>query len=134
MVATFAVVSAIQFFASKELLISAYDPDMARALGINVNLWNTVFYVALGFAVAVAIRGVGALLTFTLLVAPGAAALCFVSGLGAAFLAATVIGLTATVAGVLGSYVFDFPTGPTIVAILAVIFAVSYGYAAIRGN
>ena len=33
MVATFAVVSAIQFFASKELLISAYDPDMARALG-----------------------------------------------------------------------------------------------------
>ncbi len=134
MVATFAIVGALQFFASKELLISAYDPDMARALGINVNLWNTVFYVALGFAVAIAIRGVGALLTFTLLVAPGAAALCFVRGLGAAFVVATTMGLVATVAGVFASYLFDFPTGPTIVAILAAVFALSYGYAAIRGT
>jgi len=134
MAATFAIVGLLQYFASKEFLISAYDPDMARALGINVNLWNTVFYVALGFAVAIAIRGVGALLTFTLLVAPGAAALCFVRGLRDAFVVATAVGVIATIAGVFASYLLDFPTGPTIVAILAAIFALSYGYAALRGN
>ena len=85
MAATFTVVAVLQFVASKEFLVAAYDPDMARALGINVNLWNTIFYVALGVAVAIAIRAVGALLTFTMLVAPGASALCFVRGLSGAF-------------------------------------------------
>jgi ABC-type Mn2+/Zn2+ transport system permease subunit len=132
MVVAFAIVGAIQFLAAKEFLISAYDPDMARALGINVNLWNTIFYVALGVAVAIAIRGVGALLTFTLLVAPGAAALLVAQRLGTAFVIATAVGLVATVFGVFGSYWLDLPTGPTIVALLAAFFALGYGYAAIR--
>ena len=57
MVVAFAAVLAVQYLAVKEFLIMAYDPDMARALGISVGLWNTVFYVALGVAVAIAIRG-----------------------------------------------------------------------------
>jgi zinc transport system permease protein len=132
MVAAFALIGALQFFAAKEFLIAAYDPDMAQSLGIRVNLWNTIFYVALGVAVAIAIRGVGALLTFTLLVAPGAAALCFASRLGSAFVIATIFGLAACIIGVFGSYWLDFPTGPTIVALLAALFALSYGYAALR--
>ena len=62
MLVAFALVIAIQYFAYKEFLIVAYDPDMARALGIRVDLWNTIFYVTAGVAVAIAIRGVGALL------------------------------------------------------------------------
>jgi ABC-type Mn2+/Zn2+ transport system permease subunit len=132
MVVAFAAVAAIQYFAAKEFLIVAYDPDMARALGIRVDLWNTIFYVALGVAVAIAIRGVGALLAFTLLVAPGAAALCVVASLRAAFALATVIGVVATVAGIAGSYWLDLPTGPAIVGILAVVFGLSYLWAAAR--
>jgi len=50
-----------------------------------------------------------------------------------AFIFATTVGVIATV-GVFASYLLDFPTGPTIVAILAAIFALSYGYAALRPN
>jgi ABC-type Mn2+/Zn2+ transport system permease subunit len=132
MATAFAIVGLLQFVASKEFLISAYDPDMARALGINVNLWNTVFYVALGIAVAIAIRAVGALLTFTLLVAPGAAALCIAGRLSSAFGLATTIGFVATVAGVVLSYWLDFPTGPTIVGLLTIFFVLTYGCAALR--
>lgn len=132
MLVAFALVLAVQFLAYKEFLIAAYDPDMARALGIQVNLWNTIFYVTIGVAVAIAIRAVGALLTFTLLVAPGAAALCIAGSLGAAFALATVLSLICTVAGIFGSYWFDLPTGPAIVAILAAVFAASYAWAAAR--
>ena len=83
-------------------------------------------------AVAIAIRGVGALLAFTLLVAPGAAALSVVGSLRAAFVLATVIGVVATVVGIAGSYWLDLPTGPTIVGILAVVFGLSYLWAATR--
>jgi ABC-type Mn2+/Zn2+ transport system permease subunit len=133
MVIAFALVLAIQYLAYKEFLIAAYDPDMARALGIRVGFWNTIFYVTVGVAVAIAIRGVGALLTFTLLVAPGAAALSLAASLRRAFTLATVFGLAATVAGVFASYWLDLPTGPAIVAILAAVFGVSYGYAALAG-
>ncbi len=132
MVVVFAIVLAIQYLAAKEFLIIAYDPDMARALGISVNLWNTVFYVTVGVAVALAIRAVGALLAFALLVAPGAIALCMVDRLGSAFTLATVVGIAATVIGIFGSYWFDLPTGPTIVGLLAALFALSYVYAAMK--
>ncbi|MGH7949139.1 MAG: metal ABC transporter permease, partial [Candidatus Binataceae bacterium] len=117
------------YFAHKEFLFSAYDPDTARAVGIRVTLWNTLFYVTAGVAVAVAIRAVGALVTFALLVAPGAAALSVARSLKGAFAFATVLGVTSSIAGVACSYWFDTPTGPTIVAILAVAFSLSYLYA-----
>jgi zinc transport system permease protein len=126
MLAAFAIVLAIQYLASKEFLIVAYDPDMARALGIRVDLWNTIFYVTAGVAVAIAIRGVGALLTFTMLVAPGAAALCVAGSLSVAFVVATSLGLICSLLGIFASYWFDLPTGPTIVAFLALSFAASY--------
>ena len=132
MVVAFSLVLAIQYLAYKEFLIIAYDPDMARALGIRVALWNTIFYVTVGVAVAIAIRGVGALLTFTLLVAPGAAALCLAERLAVAFAIATVSSVAATLGGIFVSYWFDLPTGPTIVALLSLLFAVSYAYAALR--
>lgn len=131
--AAFILVSAIQYLAYKEFLIAAYDPDMARALGIRVGLWNTVFYVTVGLAVAIAIRAVGALLTFTLLVAPGATALCLSDRLSRAFGLAAVLGVVATVAGVWGSYWLDLPTGPAIVGLLAACFALGYGYSRLWG-
>jgi ABC-type Mn2+/Zn2+ transport system permease subunit len=126
LVGVFGVLSLLQYLAAKEFLISAYDPDMGRTLGIRVGLWNMIFYGALGVAVAVAIRAVGALLTFTLLVAPGAAALCLTGRLSRAFKIALALGVAAAAAGVVVSYQYDLPTGPTIVAILPGFFAVSF--------
>jgi len=130
----FAVVLAVQYLFSKEFLIAAYDPDMARVLGIRAGLWNGIFYVTLGVAVAVAIRGVGALLSFTLLVAPAAAALVVARSLRGAFTIAAVVGLGCTMLGSFASYWLDTPTGPTIVAVLAVPFVLTYFYAAISGQ
>ncbi len=132
MAAVFGALSLLQYLASKEFLISAYDPDMGRTLGIAVGAWNMIFYGALGVAVAVAIRAVGALLTFTLLVAPGASALCLTERLSRAFKIAIAVGVAASIAGVFLSYQFDLPTGSTIVGILAVLFALSFAAGRLR--
>lgn len=126
MAIVFALIGLLQFFAAKEFLISAYDPDMGRTLGIKVGVWNMIFYGALGLAVAVAIRAVGALLTFTLLVAPGASALCLTERLSRTFKIALAMGVVASVSGVMVSYQWDLPTGSTIVAILVTFFVISY--------
>lgn len=125
----FGLLTALQYFASKEFLISAYDPDMGRALGIPVGVWNMIFYGAVGLAVAISIRAVGALLTFSMLVAPGASALCLTESLGLAFLLSLGMGLAASAGGVVLSYQYDLPTGPTIVAVLVVFFVSSFAAA-----
>jgi zinc transport system permease protein len=134
MAIVFGLISVLQYFAAKEFLISAYDPDMGRTLGIRVGMWNMIFYGALGLAVAVAIRAVGALLTFTLLVAPGASALCLTERLSRTFKIALTLGIVASIAGVAISYQFDLPTGSTIVAILVVFFIISFGIGQMRKN
>jgi len=91
-----------------------------------------IFYGALGLAVAVAIRAVGALLTFTLLVAPGASALCLTERLSRTFKIALAIGVVSSLAGVVISYQYDLPTGSTIVAVLVGFFIVSFGIGQIR--
>ena len=126
MAVVFGLLLLLEFLASKEFLISSFDPDMGRALGINVGLWNMIFYGALGVAVAVAIRGVGALLTFTLMVAPGASALCLTDRMSRVLKLAPLFGVVASLAGVVFSYQYDLPTGPTIVAFLVAIFVVSF--------
>lgn len=126
MAVIFALVCLLQYLAAKEFLISAYDPDMGRTLNIKVGLWNMIFYGSLGLAVAVAIRAVGALLTFTLLVAPGASALCLTERLSRTFAIALAQGIVASLAGVVLSYQYDLPTGSTIVAILVVFFVISF--------
>jgi ABC-type Mn2+/Zn2+ transport system permease subunit len=127
MAIVFALVFILQYVAAKEFLISAYDPDMGRTLGIKVGLWNMIFYGTLGLAVAVAIRAVGALMTFTMLVAPGASALCLTERLSRTFKIALALGIVASLSGVMLSYQYDLPTGSTIVAILVGFFVISFG-------
>ena len=132
MAIVFGVVFVLQYVAAKEFLISAYDPDMGRTLGIKVDLWNMIFYGTLGLAVAVAIRAVGALMTFTMLVAPGASALCLTERLSRTFKIALAMGILASLSGVIVSYQYDLPTGSTIVAILVVFFIISFGIGQLR--
>jgi zinc transport system permease protein len=132
LVIVFVFLSLLQFLASKEFLISAYDPDMGRALGISVGVWNMIFYAAVGLAVAVSIRVVGALLTFTMLVAPGASALYLTERLSRTFKIAIFIAVVSAIAGVAFSYQLDLPTGSTIVAFLVGFFMISFCIAHIR--
>ena len=90
-----------------------------------------IFYGAMGLAVAVAIRAVGALLTFTLLVAPGASAYASRSGSVVLFNCAPHR-CCSSLAGVVISYQFDLPTGSTIVALLVGFFVISFGIGQIR--
>jgi len=91
-----------------------------------------IFYGSLGLAVAVAIRAVGALMTFTMLVAPGASALCLTERLSRTFKIALVLGILSSLSGVMLSYQYDLPTGSTIVAILVGFFVISFGIGQLR--
>ena len=94
---------------------------MAVALGLNGRLWNIVLFLTIGITISLAIRAAGALVVFDFLVLPAATALLLRQSLRPTFLIAVLAGLLSSFAGITFSYVADLPTGPTIVAVSALM-------------
>ena len=105
----------------KEFLFVSFDPDMATALGLNSTLWNILLFLTVGVTISLAIRAAGALVVFDFLVLPAATALLLRKSLRLTFAVAILAGVTSSLAGISVSYVADLPSGPTIVAISALI-------------
>jgi zinc transport system permease protein len=107
------------------LLTATLNPDLARAAGIDPRREELVLTLALAVVVAVAIKVVGVLLITAMLIIPAATARPFARTPEAMAVIAAGIGIAAAWGGLLVSYRLDTPTGPTIVAVVASLFALA---------
>ncbi len=104
------------------LLLSTLSPDLALAGGFNPKREQTILTIALAIVVAVAIKVVGVLLIAAMLIVPAATARPFSRTPETMAVAAGIIGSIASMAGLKAAFVFDTPTGPTIVCAAALLF------------
>jgi zinc transport system permease protein len=107
------------------LLTATLNPDLASAEGLDPKREGLVLTLALAIVVAVAIKVVGALLITAMLIIPAAAARPFSRTPEVMALGATMIAALAVLGGLWVSYHFDTPTGPSIVCVVAALFALS---------
>ena len=114
-------VAAVHWIYFKEFLFVSFDPDSATALGVSSRLWNVVLLLSVGVTISLAIRAAGALVVFDFLVLPAATALLLGLSLRGTFAAAVIVGIASSLAGISLSYVADLPSGPTIVAVSALV-------------
>jgi zinc/manganese transport system permease protein len=122
-------------FRRKFLLISL-DEDRARALGVNVRLWDFLFYASFGFVVTSSVAIAGVLLVFCYLIVPSVGAMLFADRIGTRLAIGWTMG---TLVSALGCYVSvwaDLPTGATIVctfgAVLVLMAFLKNGFFALR--
>ncbi|MCX8225666.1 MAG: metal ABC transporter permease [Sulfitobacter sp.] len=111
------------------LLSATLNPDLATASGLNPKREQLILTLALAVTVAVALKVVGALLIAAMLIIPAAAARPFSRTPETMAIMAAIIGMIATLGGLAASFTFDTPTGPSMVSVAAVLFAVSVGLA-----
>jgi zinc transport system permease protein len=117
------VCTALHAAFAKELAFTSFDPETARALGMRVRLWDVVLFLTIGIAIPPAARALGALPVFAFLTLPAAGALLLRVGFRPAFALAGAFGVLAAAAGYVLSWIWELPTGATMVA-LAALFAV----------
>jgi ABC-type Mn2+/Zn2+ transport system permease subunit len=110
----------------KEFLFVSFDPDMALALGKRVRLWNTALFLTIGVTIALAIRAAGALVVFSSLVLPPATALLLGRNLRAAFAISVITGVLGGLVGITISYVFNLPSGPTVMVVNLALLLVAF--------
>src|SRR6266852_64010 len=101
-------------FRNKFLAISL-NHDKAEQLGINVRLWDFLFYASFGFVVTSSVAIPGVLLVFCYLIVPSVGAMLFADRIGARLALGWTMGALVSALGVYLSAQLDLPTGATIV-------------------
>jgi len=104
------------------LLTSTLNPDLAYASGIDPKREQLVLTLGLAIVVAVAIKVIGALLIVALLIIPAASARPIARTPEAMAVFAALIGAISALLGLRASFLWDTPSGPTIVCVAAVLF------------
>ncbi len=110
----------------KDLLLHAFDPMHARAIGLPVRLLHYGLLVVLSLTVVGALKAVGIILSVALLVAPGAIAFLVTRRFQAMLLVALAVTLVSSVAGIYLSFVIDSAPAPTIVLLMSAMFVLAF--------
>ncbi len=118
-----AVLLVLLFF-GRELFAVSLDPDIAQVQGIKVRAMSTLMAILAAIVVVVGMRVVGLLLVSAIMIVPVAAAQQVTRSFRATAALAVVIGVVASIAGLVGSFYIEAPPGPAIVIIALACFAV----------
>ena len=110
------------------LLTATLSEDLAHAAGIKPERERLALVLALALVVAVALKVVGALLIAAMLIIPAATARGLSRTPEAMAALATLAGAIAGIGGLGLSLWQDTPTGPSIVVVAALMFAVGSGW------
>lgn len=106
----------------RDLLLFCFDPNHARAIGINAGLLNGVLLALLALTIVVSLQTIGVVLVVAMLVTPGAIAYLLTDRFDRMLLLATATSTLSCVLGVYASYYLNASTGGCIVFIQALIF------------
>jgi manganese/iron transport system permease protein len=106
----------------KELKAILYNREIARALGIPE---VPIFYALLaltGIVVTANLETIGGLLIFSLIVSPAAAAYQLTYRMDRLYILSIVFAVFSCVAGVIGSYYLNTPSGASIIIVSSALF------------
>jgi len=127
----FVVIAVMLFY--KYLLMSTFQPKVAKSIGISVSTMHYFLMLLLSLVVVSALQSVGVILVVAMLVVPASTANLLSQRLNNMLWIAATVGAFSAIIGLLLSIVFDTTPGPvmTLVAtsfyILAVLFAPQKG-------
>ncbi|MGB9694870.1 MAG: metal ABC transporter permease [Caldisericaceae bacterium] len=108
-----------------EITLVSLDEEWAKVRGLNVRLINYIFYILLSLIVVIGTKVAGIILVSALIVIPPASAQNVARSFKETMILSVVFGFASAVFGTSISYILNIPTGPSIVAILSLIFLIT---------
>ncbi|RFP91260.1 metal ABC transporter permease [Rhodobacteraceae bacterium 63075] len=119
-------VSALLLIKWKDLLLHAFDPAQAQALGLPVFWLHYGLLTALSATIVATLSAVGLILAIGLLIAPGAIAFLLVREFRAMLWVSVLVCLGSSLAGVYASFFLDSAPAPTIILIQTALFIAAF--------
>lgn len=117
----------------KDLMVTFFDENHARTIGLRPQLLKAVFFILLSASVVAAMQTVGAFLVIAMVVTPGATAYLLCDRFPRLIVTSIVIGSMTSFTGAYISYFLDGATGGIIVCLQTLIFLVAFFFAPQHG-
>lgn len=117
-----AITSGIIVLKWRDLLLHAFDPAQAKAIGLPVRVLHYGLLCLLSLTIVGALKAVGIILVIAMLIAPGAIAFLLARTFGAMLAAAVTVAVVASLSGVYLSFFIDSAPAPTIVLLMSLGF------------
>lgn len=121
-----ALVLLVIFIFFKELLITSFDPLMAKAFGMNVSFYHYLLMGLLTLVAVTAMQSVGTILIVAMLITPAATAYLFTTSLKKMIFLSSTLGACASFLGLFIGYNFNIAVGSSIVLTSAVLFLIAF--------
>lgn len=127
------IVLAVIILFFKELLITSFDPVLAKTMGMNVNAYHYLLMVLLTLVSVTAMQSVGTILIVAMLITPAATAYLYAKSLKTMIVLASAIGAVTSVIGLFLGYTLNIAAGSSIVITSTIIFFISFFFSPRQG-
>ena len=117
----------------KDLMVTFFDENHARSMGINTGLLKVVFFTLLSASCVAALQTVGAFLVIAMVVTPGATAYLLTDRFPRLLMLSVAIGSITSFVGAYLSFFLDGATGGLIVCLQTLIFLAAFVFAPKHG-
>lgn len=119
------LVGAIVMAKRRDLMLHAFDPVQARAVGLRVGWLHYGLLAMISLTIVATLSAVGIILSIGLLIAPGAIAFLITRQFSLMLPIAVGVTMLSGVLGVYASFFLDSAPAPTIILILTAVFLVA---------
>ena len=116
----YAIVGVFHFIFRKKFMAISFDAAKADSSGVNVRLWDFLFYMSFGFVITSSVAIAGVFLVFSYLVIPSVAAMLLTERISRRLILGWVGGAVISFLGVKLSWSTGLPTSPLIVVLFAI--------------
>ncbi|MEP2784305.1 MAG: metal ABC transporter permease [Pseudoruegeria sp.] len=117
----------------KDLMVTFFDENHARTIGLRPDLLKAMFFILLSASVVAAMQTVGAFLVIAMVVTPGATAYLLCDRFPRLILTSVAIGTLTSFFGAYLSFFLDGATGGIIVCLQTLIFLTAFVFAPKHG-
>lgn len=124
--------AAVLAFKWRDLLLHAFDPAQARAVGLPVAWLHYGLLAILSLTIVGALKAVGLILAIAMLIAPGAIAFLLTRTFSGMLVCAVLIAVVASFSGVYISFFIDSAPAPTIILLMTAAFLLAFAYSSWR--
>jgi zinc/manganese transport system permease protein len=121
----YGIVGIVFFIFHSRFQTISESPELAREKGWSILFWDFLFYSLFGFIVTHSVRIAGVLLVFSFLIVPGVFSSLFSPQWRTRLFIGWGMGTFVSMLGVSISYIFDLPTGATVVTTFGFVLFLS---------
>jgi manganese/iron transport system permease protein len=117
----------------KDLMVTFFDENHARTIGLRPDVLKVVFFMLLSAAIVAAMMTVGAFLVIAMVVTPGATAYLLCDRFPRLIMVSVAIGTLTSFSGAYISFFLDGATGGVIVCLQTLVFLIAFVFAPKHG-